>query len=375
MAEGKTYNIPAVRFDWFKTQLETLGRKAKKLNGERLFCTAVGFHNEEDKDSRWHGQKIMEVFVACPEPKLNGWDFVARIDHANEVGNIVRTTGLQALPEMYRDRGPVCDHCGHKRMRRDTFVVFHEEQGFKQVGSSCLKDFLGHGDADRIAKLAEMYANIHSFMRGSYDGEHVLADHRWIGIDQYLAQVAEEVLTRGFVSKKQSYETGQLSTAERALTGYYRHDSVSAEARDLAAKALTWAQELDEADEPLNDYLHNAWVIANAVAIEARSTGIAASIVGVYYRNNKPAPLPSSHVGNIGDKVTMQLEILETRLLDSGTTLNIMRDLQGNNIKWFSSNQGFAKKRGQTIKVQGTVKAHNAFRGVAETLLTRCKEA
>lgn len=376
MAEGKTYNIPAVRFDWFKAKLDTLGRKAKKLNGERLFCTVIGFHTEEDSKSRWAGQKIMEVFVACPEPKLADWEFVARIDHAHDVGNIVRTTGLRELPEMFRERGPVCDHCGHKRMRRDTFVVFHEDQGFKQVGSSCLKDFLGHGDADRIAKLAELLANIHGFMRGSYewDDSFGLVNRNTILTETYLAHAAQRILSYGFISKKQAYDTGRESTADHALTSYYQHSVISMEARDLAQAALAWAENLDETEEqPLNDYLHNAWVIANAPVIEPRSTGIAASIVGVYYRNQQPKALPSVHIGQVGDKLEIDVEVLDTRVISNGSTLVTMRDRAGNTLKWFAT--GKAPSRGVQARIRATVKAHNTFKGRNETILTRCKEA
>jgi len=377
MAEGRTYNIPAVRFDWFKAKLETLGRKAKKLNGDRLFCTVVGFHNEEDTASRWHGQKIMEVFVACPEPKLEGWEFVARIDHAHEVGNIVRTTGLRNLPEIYRDRGPVCDHCGHKRQRRDTFVVFKEDEGFKQVGSSCLKDFLGHGDADRIAKLAELLANIHGFMRGSYDGDIGLQDRRYIDLEDYLAYVAQEVLYYGFVSKKLAYETGKESTAELALRNYHstKVKRPTQQHHDIAAAALNWAQNLDETEtQPLNDYLHNAWVIANTVAIEDRSTGIAASIVGVYMRNQQPkSTVVSQHIGTVGQKLEIELKVIDARILDSGSILHTFHDVAGNVVKWFASNAQLERNR--VYKIQATVKAHNVYKGKNETLLTRCKEA
>lgn len=376
MAEGQTYNIPAARFEWFKSKLETLGRKAKKLNGGRLFCTVVGFHREENKTSRWHGEKIMEVFVACPEPKLEGWEFVARIDHAHEVGNIVRTTGLRDLPEEYREGGPVCVHCGHKRLRRDTFIVYKDGEGFKQVGSSCLKDFLGHGDADRIAKLAELLANIHSFMHGSYEFEDGvgLVNRSTVLTESYLRHVAQRVITHGFISKKQAYETGRESTAETALMEHYRHAPISMEARDLARDALAWAENLDETEEqPLNDYLHNAWVVANAPVIEPRSTGIAASIVGVYYRNQQPKALPSKHLGTVGQKLEIDVEVLDTRLLDSGSTLVSMRDQAGNTLKWFAS--GKAPSKGTQARIQATVKAHNTFRGRDETILTRCKEA
>lgn len=372
MAEGKTYNIPAVRFEWFKTKLETLGRKAKKLNGERLFCTAVGFHNEEDKNSRWHGQKIMEVFVACPEPKLAGWEFVARIDHANEAGNIVRSTGMRDLPGYFRSSEPVCDHCGHKRRRRDTFVVFHETEGYKQVGSSCLKDFLGHGDADRIAKLAELLASIRGFARGSFDGD--LRDERFIDTAAYLSCVAESILARGFVSKKTAFETGATSSASRALDTYLAGDRVSSEAIELAQAALYWAMNLDETEEqPLNDYLHNCWVAANAPVIESRTVGIAASIVGVYHRNQQPKRpvVESQHVGTVGQKLEIEVDVIDSRFLDSGSTLVTMQDNAGNVIKWFASGSGF--KRGDSKRIMATVKAHGSYKGRNETIITRAK--
>ena len=372
MAEGKTYNIPAVRFEWFKSKLDTLGRKAKKLNGERLFCTAVGFHNEEDKNSRWHGQKIMEVFVACPEPKLAGWEFVARIDHANEAGNIVRSTGMRDLPGHFRSSEPVCDHCGHKRRRRDTFVVFHETEGYKQVGSSCLKDFLGHGDADRIAKLAELLASIRGFARGSFDGD--LRDERFIDTEAYLSCVAETILVRGFVSKKMAFETGATSSASRALDAYLAGDRVSSEAIELAQAALNWAMNLDETEEqPLNDYLHNCWVAANAPVIESRTVGIAASIVGVYHRNQQPKrPVAESqHVGTVGQKLEIEVDVIDSRFLDSGSTLVTMHDKAGNVLKWFASGAGF--KRGDSKRIIATVKAHGAYKGRNETIITRAK--
>ena len=370
MAEGKTYNIPAVRFDWFKTKLETLGRKAKKLNGERLFCTVVGFHTEEDPKSRWHGQKIMEVFVACPEPKLAGWEFIARIDHANEAGNIVRSTGLRDLPHEYRYSDPSCDHCGHKRRRRDTFVVYHEEHGFQQVGSSCLKDFLGHGDADRIAKLAELRAAILGFAGGSFEGD--IRDTRYIDTERYLSYAAEMVLTWGFVSKKAARESQRPSTAVTAHEAYMTSSRLSSEAIQLARDALLWAMNLDETEkQPLNDYLHNAWVVANTPVIELRALGIAASIVGVYYRNQKTPMLVSQHIGSINEKMEIEVEVIDSRLIHTGSTLVTMRDDQGNILKWFASGQGLS--RGFKGVIQGFVKAHNVYKGKNETLLSRCK--
>ena len=374
MAEGKTFDIPAAGFDWFKDQMTRIGKRAQKLTGERMFLTVVGFHFEESKDSKFFNQKIMEVFVACPEPKLAGWEFVARIDHANEAGNIVRTTDVRELPEQYRTSEPVCDHCGHKRRRRDTFVVFNEAEGFRQVGSSCLKDFLGHGDADKWAKLAELIASLGELKRmawnkGEEDGS-ILADHRWIGTEMFLNLCAESILDRGWTSKKKSNETGRDSTADDVFARMHSQlPIVSESARNLAIAARDWASEL-EGD--LSDYEHNIKVVAVSEAIEPRSIGIAASIVGSYYARMQPKGSASTFQGVKGQKLEIEVTVDEVRQLEF-SVLHKMRDGHGNCFTWFATKPALREHLGKVVKVRGTVKDHNDFKGNKSTILTRVK--
>ena len=374
MAEGKTFDIPAAGYDWFKDQMARIGKKAQKLTGSRMFFTLVGFHFEETKDSKFFNQKIMEVFVSCPEPKLDGWEFVARIDHANEDGNIVRTTDIRELPEAYRHSAPVCDHCGHKRRRRDTFVVYHDDHGFKQVGSSCLKDFLGHGDADKWAKLAELVASLGEIKRLAWNkGEDgsALIDHRWIGTEMFLQLCAESILDKGWTSKKRANETGHSSTADDVF--YRMHDRlplVSEAALNLASAARDWAGELDG---DLSDYEHNIKVVALSEAIEPRSMGIAASIVGSYYARNLPKGSKASVFQGVkGQKLEIEVTIDEVRTLEN-SYLCKMRDAHGNRYTWFASRDVLRKYLGKAVTIRGTVKDHNDYKGQKSTVLTRVK--
>lgn len=374
MAEGKTYEIPAAGFEWFKTKLESLAKRAKRLTGERLFLTVVGFHKEEDEKSKFHGQRINEVFVSFPEPKLDGWEFVARIDHASEAGNIVRTTGLRDLPEEFRTTDPHCDHCNHKRRRRDTFVVFHDEHGFKQVGSSCLKDFLGHGDADKWAKMAELIASIGEFAHGARNTGATgdLTDHRWIDTETFMMLCAESVLSKGFVSKKTAWEKNRTSTAEDVWGSMHASlPIVSNAAQNLAYAALDWARGLEG---ELSDYDHNCYVVANSESLEARSIGIAASIVGVYYARNKPVCLESNFMGVEGEKLEIEVMVDEVRTLDN-SYMHRFHDALGNSYTWFATKAALRGKVGQQVRIKGTVKKHDTYKGRKATILTRVKEA
>ena len=377
MAEGQTYNIPAARFDWFKSKMDTLAKKAKKLTGQKSFFMAVGFHNEEDPKSRYFGQRIMEVFVSVPEPKLDGWEFIARIDHANEAGNIVRTTGLRDLPEEYRHTDPTCDHCGHKRRRRDTFVVFKDGEGFKQVGSSCLADFLGHKDVGHYARLAELLSSIRGYAHGCYDVDGIV-DERYIGVEEYLYHVADDILKYGFVSRKMERESGKVSTSTSAFSSYQHRQRVSDEAKELAKNALDWALALDDSGEELSDYLHNCWVIANAPALEPRSLGLAASIVGVYERNQRPAqPSNGQFIGKIGERKELRIKVLEVRSIETSfgvSYLHKMIDAAGNSYTWFASNPALRGKIGQILRIKATIKKHETFKGANTNVVNRVNE-
>ena len=151
MSEGQTYDVPETGYKWFKEKIEKLDRKAKKLVGEGITIMVIGKHPEEDPINKKAKRMIFEVFVACPEIKIEGWEFIARIDHSQELGNVVRVLPGKFLPEMYRNTSHLlCQHCGVQRYRRDTFVLrCIETNEYKQVGSTCLKDFLGHGDVNK----------------------------------------------------------------------------------------------------------------------------------------------------------------------------------------------------------------------------------
>jgi hypothetical protein len=380
MAEGQVYDIPEAGFAWFKEKLTKLSKRSEKLVGERLFLTVVGFHYEGEEINK---RKIMEVFVAFPEPKLAGWEFVARIDHASEAGNVVRTTGKRQLPEKYRTSDPICDHCGHKRRRRDTFVVHHTDDGvFKQVGSSCLKDFLGHGDADKWAKMAELVASIGEFARSSgSQGSTGLRDYSLVDTEFYMQAAAYAVTHWGWTSKAKAKTSGE-STASRTWSAMHdinrRLVSVTEEMKDLAEKAMEWGRSL--ADKPnLNDYEHNASVVANLEALEGRHLGIAASIVGVYYTNQRklagagqPVRQNSGFVGNEGEKIELEVKIDEVRDLDN-SLMHKMHDRSGNRFTWFATRAALRDKLDNVVRIQATVKKHSEFRGVKQTILTRVK--
>ena len=52
-----------------------------------------------------------------------------------------------------------------------------------------------------------------------------------------------------------------------------------------------------------------------------------------------------------------------------------MRSADGHEVKWFSSRKQGDLEVGQKVKVNGTVKANEAYQGVDQTVITRAKIA
>jgi hypothetical protein len=316
------YNIPEANYPRFEREIAKLSKKSVRMIGLPILPVPIGYKIIDT--AMGLERKIIEVYLQAEPPKLAGWTFVARLDHSNETGNVIRSvpnTGVE-LPEKFRTVAPNCDHCNIRRKRRDTFVIRNDETGeFQQVGSTCLADFLGH-DPYKIARLAEYLAYASEAGRSNEevdeDAERALNNRRTVNLEEYLLFCAKAVLQHGWVSAKAARESengrGRLlvSTREQAenLRQKARYDAqfrdFTNEERVLVEKSLEWAQEI--AENPQSDYEHNIAVIANALYIEPRSCGLAASIVGVFYNKARRNVVVPTQIG----KMTGIVELLST---------------------------------------------------------------
>jgi len=297
------FEIPAENMPKFEKQIAALSKKSVKLIGQEIRPFTFSHEEKTLADGRTH--RVYSVMLTAEVPKLNGWTFVARLDHSNDTGTIIRMVpNAGSLPEAFRSATNTrCDHCNVNRFRRDTFVVRNDETGeFKQVGSTCLKDFFGH-DPMKIAKLAELLGYAYECGRAANEwGVEGLNpnDYRWIAVEEFAEATAKAVLKHGWVSGKAAYENANLTATREYAWSYFcaRGETTDAE-RVLAADALAWASSLRE-KATLSDYEHNITVIADATMMEPRSAGLCASIVGVYF-NNKMRDAQGPKTVDVGD--------------------------------------------------------------------------
>lgn len=286
-AANGTFKILERNRQWFDAQIEKLSKRSIKLLGPEFKITPFYFGYEMVPDAHGHARKVYDVLLTAEEPKINGWEFIAKLDHSSDkdIGTIVRVVPGKELPIAYHHADHTnCDHCGHKRYRRDTYVVRNVETNeHKQVGSSCLRDFLGH-DVEKIAKLAGFLTLAADIVRLAGSEREIGYDRRYIVLETYLAHVAAAIRTGGWVTRKTAGEKGVQATADIAFGDMLDKAEVKEDDIVTAQAAIEWAQSLTEQQRE-NDYLHNVSVIAASGFIEHRSIGLAGSIVGSFKRN------------------------------------------------------------------------------------------
>lgn len=335
-----------------------------------------------------------------------GWVFLASLQHGAGEGvegaNILRRAPGQAdeveIPDWARTVGPRCDHCGHSRSRRDTYLVVNAEGEVKQVGSSCLKDFLGV----EAAHVGWVFGPADKAGVDSLDGPRQEAD---IKLDTFLWVVAVLVRTEGWVSKGQerdsygeriataSWASNAFGSSPAARKDFARIREAAIEAdKTTADEALAWAR--SEEFDVDGDYGWNLRVATKANGVVYRNLGLVASLVPTWLRKQERLVKASvrreqaanaGHVGKVGDKVVLDLLITKVDHFDGTYGLRTLVKAvtpEGAEVTcWTSPSTALGLLArdnlgtGVPVKVKATVKAHEDYKGVPQTVITRAKAA
>lgn len=407
-AGGKLFLLPEYNVPALDDKLAKLNKRADKLGVEPVGYT---LHHTVEKKTGDHTWTIFQyVAVRGTTPKLAGWQFAATLEH-DENGVIVRRLpALDAAVDLkaYRTADPSnCDQCHTCRRRVDTYVVLHEDGTLKQVGSSCLKDFLGGQSPERIASWLTMLADLlddlgnegSEFYGGSApDRENALT---------YLTHCATMIRHFGWVSRGNAYNYGGSATADDASNNLFNMrgrktdrqgaplwiDPTNADAA-VAQAAIDHVRSLSEGDLE-NDYVYNLFTSLKGESIATRQFGIAASAIkfhgkAIETKLKAEKAAESNYIGEVGQKkfsvavtITKVVEISDNYSYNGGTKpLYVMQDAEGNTVQWFASSYIEGMEQGAEGTITGTIKAHDDGKGKygdknygKATVMTRCKWA
>lgn len=373
--DTRSFTIPASNQKIVEEQIEKLNRRAAKLGLDAITLT-WGKAILNDKD---------ELLAPCDVTgpltvSYDGWEFIATLQHLPTGENIIRAISDEyMIPLEYRESGSACEHCNTKRYRKDTYVVRHHSGEVKQVGSTCIKDFLGGNSPDNIMQRAGFVGELISFMEWAGNSPRV-HDEGIFHIVSFLAQTAACIRDYGWLSKTKANESGGTATAIRVQNNFSlspgeKTSVVTAADKQLAKEAAEWAENISDSDAEISDYLYNIRAIARSGMVGWRTMGYAASIVSSYKRTQDNTEANSDHIGTI--KVRQEFDLTLKRM-SSGVSVYgeyhmfIFNDEQGNVVVWRASNPPDLEE-GKSYRIKGTVKAHTEYKSVKQTEINRCE--
>jgi hypothetical protein len=378
--EKQVFQIPDCNLANLQDQVGKLQKRAAKLGSEPIVLQILGHTDKVDNGAVY---RVHQVTVTGEAPRMNGWGFAAKLEHLRE-GNVMKAVPGYDLEERFRTAAPWCDHCQTRRNRKDTYVVQDESGKQKQVGSSCLADFTGHKDPAGVVSAAELIIEAVEACEGfeTING----GGPTLLQIEDYLTQVVAEIRCNGWVSRSKALDRSD-STADQALNQIFGRAFIeprnriepSAKDWETAQAALKWARtELTQKETP-NDYEWNLLTACAEDVIPYELAGIVASLIPAYNKaqERKIQAGRSDYQGAVGERQLFDgLEVVGINHLDGlygVTVLHRFQDASENVYVWFSSGSGAELDMGRVYSGKATVKDHKEYRGIKQTILTRCK--
>ena len=327
------YRLPSLRLkvEGMNKKAEKLGKTALVLtHGERFVKAVVVVRcGVERKENR----EFVHVQVQGERPVLSGW-VLAGVKEVMPNGEmLLKVVPGVEVPESYRNAAYGCEHCQMNRMRRELVIVKNVETGeFKQVGKTCLQDFLGGCDIDGYLAYYSMIAEV---LAGCGDDEGYCAgrkDEGWFDPTDFLTVASAAIRHFGWMPASKARDEGKTATS--ALVGMAlrnRHDDekrVRAEIDEvlndadvaLAGTVLAWARGISQVEK--SGYLYNLGVAARQESITYETAGLMASAIPAYQKAQEKAQVvvvgtPKVHVGTVGNREVFEgLTVTAVRCFD-----------------------------------------------------------
>ena len=388
------YRIPEENIAVLYAAIEALAKTARKLGLAEPVLSEIGTEFEQLEDGtvrRWSLQEL-----TGDAPIVAGWTFAAVIQFVTDDDGVemplFRSVPGEQIPSHLRQLHQRCDHCQLVRNRRDTYLVRNADSSeWLQIGSSCLRDFTGHADPHALARYAENLAEFGSLAEiAQSPGDGV--GRSYVEISAWLAGCARSIREDGWMSGHRAWELGSISTRERVEDNLhapaYRRWRPTLVDEGVAAATLAWVRGELANQAELTDYEYNLVVACRPTYVERRVLGIVTSAIVTWQRavsreaERQAAAKESAWQGSVGE-VWQGTAVVSSYSTTDGmygvTHVVKLRDPSGNRFTWFASRlpatdgATWAPEVGKAVDISGRVKAHSEWKGVKETILTRCK--
>lgn len=406
----KVLNENIVKFEKFLNKLQAIGTKLNlpKVEYSKLY-TITEYLNRTKNNKPIIIEKNYTIYsVKGSDPIINDFQFIGTLSfERGKPFPVVKEVPGQSIPSGYFKTDCSCNHCESKRFRKAVYILLNDKTGeFKQVGSSCLKDFIGHGP---VEELLQYYAKFSDFsMFGNQDPDEVsgrgftFMDVR-LQKDDTLGHLIKLIDKYGFVSKKKAMEFDKISTAQLydwLLSTHQGFNNVKKEdISSLAKEQLNLIFNSEYSEEQIsriedikvkvltlndqeNSFNHNCKNLMQSDYWTYKDLSFVAAMVAIFGSKKEEEKEPkevkiSSWLGYEGDRVTVKNVKIESTRLFTGEWGNSWMhngiDESGNKVMFYNKNK-LVDNDGDIIpSIVGTIKDKKTFKDVKQTVLTRVK--
>lgn len=388
--DGETvYMFPANAMDKVDAAIDKANRRLERAGIEERFDYTTETIYEDDPDVKGLSREKIKLTLNTPAISYNGVTFLAAVDK-EEAGMMVRTARGVDISG-FTPETQVCDHCGKKRSRNTTYLVQEADGTRKQVGKSCLQNYLGvkpeglwalsYGDDD--LKVS----------RSSFGGEALRYDSR------HAIAVALAVSNNG----EDFRGTSSDNSTSSAVSQYYRPPQYIKGNEKEAAEYDAWRAKVDSRVDALmkdgteidnvvatfdnDDSTDNTWknnvrVLTHSEKVNPRSLSTLVSSVSVNKKKKEYAPKETytpGFFGSTGEKFTQKKATVVSNKLIWGTNYQtgepelrsqvVMKDEDGHQLLLWGSRVMGVKDGEEITMSSGKVKSHNNYRGEDQTVV------
>lgn len=420
----KTYMIPEENIESLEKKFNIAARKIRKINPEleptmtKSNHTIVLVRKIELRPCDCRSESTVKkvpyearrVELKIPDEVVfaeNNWAFGGSVESSGVDGKNFVNVNLSGkdlgfiVPSKYFTTNPcTCDYCKTNRKRNKTYLVVNRETGeWKQLGKECLRLFVTGIDVDAIAtfesfiKEAECAAN---------PSDEFFCNRRFkfVKVTDALALAYAVYRERGYLATRDSVgnpnDFCNKNIVQRKLTQQYGCDSdflnITNSTRDKI-DAITFKADIDAKESisvisdveqlPDDPYYNNLKVIVANEYIPLNKLGLLASIPKAIerYKEEKKRQeekerlaAESNYLGSVGEKISVNF-VSGREVACCETQFGLLhiyefKDANGNTVVWKSSS---SKDIPESGTVTGTVKSHEEYDGIKQTVILRAK--
>lgn len=396
----KVYVIPRFKMSEMEKKIKRMSSKAKRMGLEEFTMEVVGEELKTFTNSR--EQEVIVPFdvvkVSGEAPQVEGYKIIAMVERANGENIVTRLDEESSVSiEYLASIDTSCNHCNNKRARKYIFVLENENGELMQVGKACLKDYSNSNYS------AETIASYYSGLDGLFNLEE-LEDEDIVqggsGWSEIQIPVEQILVYSMYLTDKVGYIPGShigITTKTQVHHAIFEpkklkktinlpdYEELREKYKSTIEEIVAYYQGLDGE----NQYIHNLKALLKGKTVYWKHAGY---LVSAYYGYLKTMEKLSSEekvriaegtkdeqesefVGEVGVRETFALTYNKTVSYDWAFGTGYMyffKDKNGNVFMW-GTNKFLEFEKNEELEITGTIKEHKEYRGIKQTIITRCK--